>query len=463
MSDERDRPLTSGPFLGGASAAPRAYPAARGLRRRLLVDSSKETQFSDTWVTLALVLFVLGLILRQGSLILIAGLLGLMSVVGWLWDRLALTGVEYSRAFGERRAFVGETIDLELMAANRKILPISWLRIVDRVPMVLPLQGIEVSPTDVPTVGRVTLVFALRWFEQVTRRYQLRCEQRGFYPFGPAELETGDIFGLFSRKHRIDRRQWFIIYPKVEAVADLGLPPKEPFGPAKASRQLFDDPIRTVGVRDYHPEDDFRRIHWKATARRQALQSRVFEPSTAHNLVIILNVATLAKHWQGYIPQRLERVVSVAASIAAHGTNERWPIGIIANGALPESDQAIKVLPGRSPGQLTRIMEALAAISPVATKQIEDLIRQESPRLPWGSTLVVVTAVLTEPLKASLADLQAEGRRLVLVTLEQVDPNDPLLKGILIRHVAGGLPEGQVLELPEDEQISNQQDGGEQR
>lgn len=435
---------------GALPGAGPAYPAARGLRRRLQIDASKETQFSDAWVAMAVVLFIAGLILRQGSLIVVAGLLLLVAAAGWLWDRFALLNLEYSRKFAERRAFVGETIDLDLTIANRKWLPVNWLRIVDRVPMALPLEGIEVLATSVPTVGQVRLVYALRWHERVARRYRVHCVQRGFYPFGPVELEAGDIFGLFSRKRRIETRQWFIIYPKIEDLADLGLPAKEPFGPTKAPQRLFDDPIRTIGVRDHHPEDSFRQIHWKATARRQRLQSRVYEPSTAHNLVIILNVATLAKHWQGYIPQRMERVVSVAASLAAYAFEQRWSVGLIANGALPESDQALKVLPGRSPGQLTRIMETLAAVSPIATRQIDELVRLESPRLPWGSTLVIVTAVVTDPLKASLADLRAEGRRVVLATLEEVDAGEPLLQGIIIRHITGGLPVGDVVALPEE-------------
>ena len=439
-------------FMGGGVAASQAFPGARGMRGRLVIDASKETQFSDAWIAIALILFLSGLIFRQGSLILIAGLLALVSVVAWAWDRLALGAIEYRREFSERRAFVGETIELDLTVANRKLLPVSWLRIDDRVPMALPLDGIEVMPTNVPTVGHVRMIFALRWYQRVHRRYHIQCNQRGFFPFGPTTLEAGDIFGLFSRRRRLDERQWFIVYPRVESLTDLGLPPKEPFGPVKAQRQLFDDPIRTVGVRDHHPEDDFRRIHWKATARRQALQSRVYEPSTAQNLVIILNVATLAKHWQGYIPEHMERVVSVAASVAAYAFEQRWPVGILTNGALPELDQAVKVLPGRSEGQLTRIMEALAAVSPVATKQVEDLLRQESPKLPWGSTLVVVTAVVSESLKATLADLHARGRRVVLATLDDVDPADPLLAGILVRPIAGGLPEGDTVTLPGGEQ-----------
>lgn len=421
-------------------------PAAKA--RRYFVDTTKETQFSDAWVALALILLALGLIFRLGSLIVIAGLLMLVASVGWLWDWLALQGIEYRREFGERRAFVGETVELRLSVVNRKPLPVSWLRITDRVPTALPLEGADVVATNIPTVGQVRLVLALRWYEQVIRRYRVHCVHRGFYPFGPVELEGGDLFGLFSRKRRIERRQWFIVYPRIEALTDLGFPAKDPLGPAKSSLPLFDDPLRTVGVRDHRPEDGFRRIHWKASARRQELQSRVYEPSLSHSLAILLNVATLAKHWQGYIPERLERVVSVAASIAAYAVDQRWPVGLLANGALPESDQAIKVLPSRSPDQSLRIMEALAAVSAVATRQIEELLRLESPKLAWGCTLVVVTAVVTSELKAVLADLHAEGRKLMLVTLEPVHEADPLLHGIAVRCVAGGLPAGDVVDLP---------------
>jgi hypothetical protein len=423
------QPDASSPSPGPAGLPSTLPPQLPGpLGRRYRVDTTKETQFSDSWLTLAILLLVIGLITQIGGLILIAGLLVLVSAAGWLWDWLSLQGVDYHRRFGERRAFVGETIDLDLAVINRKPLPVGWLRLTDRVPTALTVEGVEVAATNVPTVGQVRMVLALRWYEQVVRSYRLHCPRRGFYAFGPAEMEAGDIFGLFSRKRRIEPREWLIVYPKVESLADLGLPPKEPFGPVKASTPLFEDPIRTVGVRDHRVEDGFRRIHWKATARRQQLQSRVYEPATGHNLVLVLNVAT---------------------SIAAHASEQRWPVGIIANGALPTSDQAIKVLPGRSPGQLTRIMEALAAVSPIATQQIEDLIRLESPRLPWGCTLVVITALVTPQLKAGLADLAAEGRRLVLVTLEAVPPDDPLLHGVLVRQVAGGPAGGEVIALPE--------------
>jgi uncharacterized protein (DUF58 family) len=198
----------------------------------------------------------------------------------------------------------------------------------------------------------------------------------------------------------------------------LTLPPKEPFGEIKAQQRIFEDPSRTIGIRDYQFEDTLKRIHWKATARRQQLQVKVYEPTTSFQLMIFLNMVTLSKHWQGTIPELLERVVSVGASIANYAVEKRFQVGLLANGCWPQSDQPLKVLPSRSPDQLTHILEALAAVSALPTISIEDLLNRESARLPWGATLAVVTAVVTEELLAVMSRLRAAGRRLVLLRLD---------------------------------------------
>jgi hypothetical protein len=96
----------------------------------------------------------------------------------------------------------------------------------------------------------------------------------------------------------------------------------------------------------------------------------------------------------------------------------RFAIGLVANGNVPHSDQAIKVPPNRSPGQLTRVLEALAAVTGFATLSIENLLDAQGPRLALGATLVVVTTVVSESLLASMLRLRSAGRRLVLVSLD---------------------------------------------
>jgi hypothetical protein len=149
---------------------------------------------------------------------------------------------------------------------------------------------------------------------------------------------------------------------------------------------------------------------------------------------IFLNVATLIRHWHGYIPELQERAISVAGSLAALASEERMPVGLIANGALPNSDQALRVLPGRSPSQLMHILELLAAVTPFATQPIEELLVEQAPHLPWGATVVVVTAIAHEDLLATLLDLAAAGRRVVLVTLAE-EPPTQLMGSVIVYHL----------------------------
>lgn len=403
---------------------------------RITIDYSKETQFSEAWIALASMLTVVGLVFRQKGLMLVAVLLLTIVPIAWLWNKYALRGLYYERLFSERRAFPDETLEFTLRVSNWKLLPVGWLQIEDQFPLDVPLLDEELLTSQSSNVGHLVTAFSLRWYQRVSRRYRLHCPRRGFYRFGPAHLKSGDLFGLFSQEGWQKEDDWLIVYPKVVPIAELGLLSKEPFGETKARQRIFADPMRTIGVRDHQPGDSFKHIHWKATARQQRLQTRVYEPTTSYNLIVFLNVATFPRHWQGTDPALLEKAISVAASIASYGVEQRYIVGAIANGSVPHSNQPIKVLPSRDPKQLARILEALAAVTGFATSSIEDLLLAESPKLPWGATLVVVTGIVSEELVATLLRLRDVGRRLVLISLDQEPPGQEL-EGILSYHLPG--------------------------
>jgi len=390
--------------------------------------------FNENWVGLSVFAALLGLLLHQTGLLAVAVFLLTAAVAGWLWSRYSLRHLEYERSFSETRAFSGETIDITLQITNRKLLPISWLQVDDEYTLPLTILGGDSHPSSKPGIGLLSAVMSLRWFERVRWHYRVFCGSRGFYSFGPARFRSGDPFNLFDCQ--IDRQHldWLIVYPKVKPIQGLTVPSKEPFGQIKARQRIFEDPSRTIGIRDYQAEDAFKRIHWKATARRQDLQVKVFEPTTTFQLVIFLNMATMPKHWQGTIPALLERAISVAASIANYAVEKRFQVGLVANGCWPQSDHPLRVLPSRSPKQLTHILEALAAVSAVPTVPIEALLTAETTHLPWGATLVVITAVVTDELLVVLSRLRTAGRRVVLLRLDD-RPLPPHVPGITVHHV----------------------------
>lgn len=424
----------------------RTYSELQGKR---YVDLSKDTQFTDVWILLGVIITLIGLATNSRFLLAAALCLFVVPAVAWAWNTLSLFGVHYTRQLSETRAFLGETVELTLTVRNAKFLPIPWLHVLDVFPAALPVtcidaggNSIQIKLNQVTNLGEFLSFWNIGLFGRITRRFTVGCTQRGYFTYGPATLTTGDGFGMFNRKGKLPDQQRLIIYPRLYPVAELGLPAKNPFGERIAEARLVEDPLRTAGIRQWQPADGLKRVHWKATARHQAtreaaltLLSRVYEPSQEPQMLIFLNVATLERHWLGHIPELMERAISVAGSLAAVCAEQRLPVGLIANGVLPGSDQPLRLLPGRSPEQLVHILELLAAVTAFASQPIEELLLREAPRLPWGATLLVVSAIAHDGLLAALQDLHRAGRRVVLFTLAE-QPPERELTGITVYHLS---------------------------
>lgn len=396
----------------------------------------RRQMFNQLWGLVAALFVLFGLFFRQET-ILVAPLLFLaVYITARFWNRNLFRGVTHRRILTPRRAFAGETIELTVELENRKLLPLSWLTLTDHLPEGLSLLDERFSARSATGTATLYDVFALRWRERLRKRYRIHCHSRGFYRLGPAHFVSGDIFGLSQVEARNLRVDWLIVYPTVQPLAAIGLPATDPFGDFKYDQRLFEDPLRTVGVRDYQPGDGFRRVHWKASARRQQLQSRVYEPAASHKVMLFLNTATFEQPWRGTIREVQEHLISVTASLANYAIEHRYAVGVAINSSVPNSTQHIRIAPGRSPQQLTRILEALAAVLPLPTMTIERLLAKESPRLPRGATLALIAWRVTPSLAATLLHLSRAGRKVVVITLDPSLPEPLLYQRVIAYHLS---------------------------
>ena len=422
---KRSRDPGPNPWLPGTTGEVDQAEIARPSERQM-----------GNWINLAILMILMGLVFGYHGLLVLPIFMLVTMLAGAWWNSRALRDVTYRRHIARKRAFPGEKVDVQVLVENAKALPVPWLRVEDEWPLdAPPTDSRALGPSHKRDAGNLMHVFTLRWYERVRRNYTLQTNKRGVYGLGPTQLRSGDMFGLFQTRREIEEQDFFIVYPRVVPLPELGIPSKEPFGDVRARHRLFEDPSRTMGARDFQPGDSFRHVHWPATARRQQLQARVYEPTTTMSVIICLNVATFARPWEGILPDLLERAVSVAASLAAFAAENRYAFGLVSNGAVPRSDRPIRILPGRSPDQLTRVLELLAAVTGYVTISMDRFLLRSSPALPWGATLVVVTPVVTSELLASIYRLHAAGRRVVLVSLAQEPP--PPMPGIVMHHLPG--------------------------
>ncbi len=382
--------------------------------------------FDRTWLVLSAYIVILGMIVNQPAVLALPAFIFVLAGAGRWWQRRVLERVTYRRRFSYTHVFPGESIDLTLEARNEKRLPVPWLIAYDSLPP--QIVAADAAPAAPPTHS-----FRLGGGARARIRHRLHATERGYYPIGPARLHSGDPFSLFDVAREEQTRDWLVVYPPIIPLAELGIPAKDLFGERRAHQRMFEDPSRTMGVRDYQPGDSFRHVHWKATAHQAALQTRVYEHTVNSSIMICLNAATFPQAWQGVHRDRLERAIGICASIAYEGAASGFAIGVAANCGAPLVSRTISVPPGRSLDQLMRVLEALAAVTHYVVTPFDQFLLRESPRLAWGATIVAVTALTTPHILTALTQLRAAGRRVVLVSVAPEPP--PPLKDVLAYHL----------------------------
>jgi uncharacterized protein (DUF58 family) len=384
------------------------------------------------WLPFLGTVFLFGVITKNPYLVgFSVALASLLLLVSW-WRRHSLDGVIYRRHPYYRRAFPGETVPLKVEIENNKPLPLSWLRSEDPWPWAIGPDDEEIlTPSHVPELGLLTNVFSLRWFEKTSREYTLRFRKRGHYKVGPVTLQSGDVFGIYEHSRKAGQAEYLTVFPEVLPLERLDLPAEDPFGNSKSRRRIFEDPNQPMGVREYRSEDEFRRVHWSATARTGQLQVKVYQPTSAQVAMICLNTSTIEDHF-GVYPELFEHLVSVTATLTNRYIQDSYLVGLMSNGSLAHSHRPLRIPPGRSMKQLSILLGALAGITPYFTIPFEKYIIREMPKVHYGASLLIISAVTTPLFMETLVRLKRHNRKITLLSLAQHPPE--AIAGLDILH-----------------------------
>jgi uncharacterized protein (DUF58 family) len=193
-----------------------------------------------------------------------------------------------------------------------------------------------------------------------------------------------------------------------------------------------------LGIREYQSGDTMKSIEWKSTARTGQLQTKIFEPTTTIDMGIFLDVRTVPPPYWSVITAKLELAIVTAASLANEALGEGYRVGLYVNQNHHDSQELVRLPPNRQPEQLKHILETLAAVQPIYTTTLEGVLVRESRSLPWGSSMVVISAAPTEPLLAAMLRMKRVGRKVVLIKIGGDAPGN--IGGLTTYHVNDNIP-----------------------
>jgi uncharacterized protein (DUF58 family) len=344
--------------------------------------------------------------LRSEAMAFAAIVVLLLAGLAWYTGRHILDRVEYSRSLSRRVVSWGGEVELSTAVANRKWLPLMWLRVRDDWPSAVQPLGFTLDASHQFRTGILTQALSVRWYQRVRRHYPAQCLQRGVHSFGPARLQAGDPFGLTTNIVELDTRDEVIVLPKV-----LRLPPEavahgRPLAGAPSRTSLVRDPASLIGIRPYRAGDPLKAVNWRATARMSDLHVNEFEPCAEAEVLILLNLRSFESTWQKTDPELMELLCVVAASAASALAEEDLAVGLRSNGPIANQRDPLSIDP--APGALPEILDGLARVILTTATPFTQTLQAELQCPTRPAEYLVVTPSLDGDITALLLALKRE-------------------------------------------------------
>lgn len=249
----------------------------------------------------------------------------------------------------------------------------------------------------------------------LTAEYQVQPAHRGQYRFGPVDLRCWRPGGWLVRQVRIKADETATVYPDVLAVKRYDLLLRRGMRIAAGLRRARPPGATTAfaGLREYLAGDDYRRISWKATARRDGPVTMEVEAERGQQAIIALDCGRLMTAPAGLLT-KLDHSVNAALLLAWVAQTQGDRVGVMAFSEVVRRFLA----PQRGPAQVSAINRILADIkAEYSEPDFAEAFSYLALRVARRSLVVVLTDVLDPEASRDLVGhaIRLSRRHLVMV------------------------------------------------
>ena len=192
--------------------------------------------------------------------------------------------------------------------------------------------------------------------------YRVIPAKRGDYSFGCLNYRYFSRMGLFIRQAKTGYENREIkVYPNIIDIRRHALMAQKGFLREAGLRPAVIRGLGTdfEGLRDYVPDDEYRRVNWTASARRGKLVSNEFQDEKSQNLLLVLDSGRMMTTHVDRL-SKFDLAVNAALLLGYVGVTRDDKVGL----AVFDSRMKLFLPPKKGKGQLQRITSSLYNIQP---------------------------------------------------------------------------------------------------
>lgn len=192
-------------------------------------------------------------------------------------------------------------------------------------------------------------------------RYHVRPLQRGDYEFGATNVRYRSLFGTFLRQAAYPTAGPVRVYPNVLDVRKYDLLARKGLLTELGLRnaKVFGSGTEFERLRDYTTDDEFRRINWKATARRNKPIAIEYETERSQHVICVLDTGRLMRPPIGELA-KLDYAVNTALLVSYVATLRGDQVGLLTFA----DDVGVHPAPARAAASSTRCWSCSTTSSP---------------------------------------------------------------------------------------------------
>lgn len=252
--------------------------------------------------------------------------------------------------------------------------------------------------------------------------YHLHPNQRGQYQFGNINLRYRSVLHTFERQHSYPTSAEVKVYPNVLDIRKYDLMARKGllFEQGLRHSRLFGVGTEFERLREYNTDDEFRRINWKATARRGKPIAAEYETERSQYVVCVIDTGRLMRPPIGDLA-KLDYAINTVLLLSYVAQAKGDHIGL-----LTFADQVGTYLhPGRGKSQFYRMLEALYNVPFQGVESdYARALSYLSVKNKRRSLVVLFTDLMTlDATRPLIANLGRMARRHLPLCVTMSDPN----------------------------------------
>jgi len=246
-------------------------------------------------------------------------------------------------------------------------------------------------------VDSVAQYFSVKPKESSELTVELSAKYRGKYEVGIQSIVRYDLLGLFRFKQKRNEKRSFTVVPRILPMAFLPLDARIN-DLASAQTYIPDEDYSIVSdLRKYQPTDSHKRIHWKASAKKNELISKNFGETERQSAVLCIDNTDTSLDLE-------DTMMEALASVMAYCNRNGYSVSLR---YLGDTDTGFH-------SSFDYLYKEIANLTFQESDTFDDYFKQSISHHQEAMNLILFAQDVTERLLALIQSLRQSGSHVIL-------------------------------------------------